>query len=264
MAGNIAAFGARSVRRAAERWFELRYGNETSGFSHHDDEDPGPEENLWYHPTEWLGLRRALRRLGPTGSDTLVDMGAGRGRAVLVAATMPFGQVIGVEIDEAWAQVARQAIERNRRTLACDNVDVVTANVLQYDPPDEATIVYLFCPFVGEVFQQFAERMLDFVDRVNRPVRMLYNYPFEHNRLIALQRFDVIDVCTAYWPARDVTGPYVSVTYLIRPQSSAAETAGSVLDGAAACWRGLYDPGMVVKRDSQRVFRSTPNWRPGD
>jgi hypothetical protein len=269
MPGSVAAIGARSVRRAGERWFELRYGTETSGFSFHNDDDPALRDDVWYHPSEWLGLRRALRRLRPTSSDTLVDMGSGRGRAVLVAATMPFRRVIGVEMDEVWAQIARQAIERNRHKLTCHSVEVVAANVLQFDVPDETTIVYLYCPFVGDVFQQFAERMLDFVDRVQRPVRMLYNYPFEHNRLIALQRFDVVDVCTANWPARDLTGPEVAVTYLIQPRSSAvvntsSVVVGSVLEGAASCWRGPYDPGFVLKRDSKRIFRSTPNWRPGD
>jgi precorrin-6B methylase 2 len=269
MAGSIAAIGARSVRRAGERWFELRYGIETSGFSYHDEDDPARCDDVWYHPSEWFGLRRALRRLRPTGSDTLVDMGAGRGRAVLVAATMPFGRVIGVEMDEGWAQIAREALERNRRRLKCQNVEVVAANVLQFDVPDETTIVYLYCPFVGDVFQRFAERMLDFVDRVQRPVRMVYNYPFEHNRLIALQRFDVVDVCPANWPARDLRRPEVAVTYLIQPRSSAVETAssavaGAALEGAASCWRGPYDPGFVLKRDSKRIFRSTPNWRPRD
>jgi len=147
-------------------------------------------------------------------------MGAGRGRAVLVAATLPFGRVIGVEINADWAEIARQAIERNRRRLACNDVEMVTANILQYDYPDDTTIVYLFCPFVGDTFQRFAERLLEFVDRVEHPVRLLYNYPFEHDRLIALQRFEVVDVCTAYWPARNLMGPEVIVTYLIQPRSS--------------------------------------------
>ena len=54
----------------AERWFELRYGTETSGFSDYDEDDPAVTENVWYHPTESLGLRRVLRQLRPSGSDT--------------------------------------------------------------------------------------------------------------------------------------------------------------------------------------------------
>ena len=97
---------------------------------------------------------------------------------------------------------------------------------------------------------------------------MVYNYPFEHSRLIALQRYEVIDVCTAYWPARDLTGPDVTITYLIRPRSSSAEASSALaqasLDGDALCWRGPYDPGFVLKRDAQHIFRRSPNWRPRD
>ncbi len=258
-----------TIRRLAERWFERRWGPETAGYWYPEEETGGevPDDLVWYDPTEWWGLRRALRRLHLTPSDVVVDIGSGKGRAVLVAASLPVGRVVGVELASSLTQIAGLAVERNRGRLACRAVDLVAADALEYDLPDDTTVVYLYCPFVGEAFAAFIARLLAFADRADHPVRLVYNYPFEHPFLNDTGRFRVVDVASAVWPESDLHSAEVIVTYDVLPGraeglGATSPTFGGRVPKGAECWLGPYDPGFSLQRTSGVVWRSSPNWRP--
>jgi predicted RNA methylase len=133
-------------------------------------------------------LRRALPRASVTPDDVFVDLGAGMGLVIYQAAKdYPFRRVVGVELSDSLSEVARQNIERNRHRLRCE-VEIVTADVVSYEFPDDATIVYLYNPFVGEVFRGAIERVLASYDRHPRDIRLLYANPVEHEILEATRR----------------------------------------------------------------------------
>ena len=46
-------------------------------------------------------------------------------------------------------------------------------------------MVYLYNPFTGLLFARFIERLLRSLERRPRPLRLVYNYPFEHDYVIA-------------------------------------------------------------------------------
>lgn len=87
--------------RPSEQWHERRLGIDTRreealhrfGFT-----DP---EFQAYPPISYPRLRAVMRTLTVrAGQDVFVDHGAGKGRVVAYAATMPFRRVIGVELIE--------------------------------------------------------------------------------------------------------------------------------------------------------------------
>lgn len=259
------------ARRLSERWFERRYGSETSGYWYPESETGRdvPADCVWYDPTEWWGLRRALRRLHLTSSDVVVDIGSGKGRAVLVVASLPVGRVVGLERAASLTEIAQLAVERNRGRLACSEVALVNADALEFDLPDDTTVVYLYCPFVGEVFAAFIARLLAFADRAEHPVRLVYNYPFEHPFLIGTGRFRVVDVASATWPESDLRSSNVIVTYDVLPAPTdgiavRSPGVGGWAPKGAECWLGPYDPGFVLQRAPGVVWRSSPKWRPAE
>ena len=56
--------------------------------------------------------------------------------------------------------------------------------MLEYEIPDDLSVVYLYNPFTGLLFARFIERLLRSLERRPRPLRLVYNYPFEHNYVI--------------------------------------------------------------------------------
>jgi SAM-dependent methyltransferase len=180
----------------AEREASRRFGDWRFGFPREaadnitlDTVGLGDESRVGHEPSPWFILRRILRRdeVGP--EDVFLDLGAGMGRVVLEAARLyPFKRAVGVELSEDFARVARTVIERNRDQLRCTHVEIVCADARYYRIPDDVTVVYLYNPFLGEVFAAAVHGMLASVDRRPRRLRIIYFNPEEHDQLVATRR----------------------------------------------------------------------------
>lgn len=88
-------------------------------------------------------------------SFTFVDYGAGKGRAMLLAAERPFAAVAGVEFaaelhDNAEMNIAQYP----RSSMRCRTVECVLTDATQVGPPDGASVHYFFNPFAREVFAE--------------------------------------------------------------------------------------------------------------
>jgi SAM-dependent methyltransferase len=243
------------TRRAAERVLEWRYGTETASHLYLEDLGLPAENRVWHDPSEWIPVRRALGRLGLERGDVFADLGSGLGRALLVAAEFPFDRVIGVELSEQMNEVARRNIERNGRRFRARSVEVVTADALDYEIPDDLTVAYLYCPFYGEIFARVLEKILASVDRRPRPLRLVYNYPAEQARLAACERVRLIDAIPGTWPRRSLTTPKTILTYLMLPsdETAAADLVRRYpprLRGAER-WLEPYDPGFGLEKPAR-------------
>jgi SAM-dependent methyltransferase len=91
---------------------------------------------------------------------TFLDIGAGKGRAVLLASEFPFRQVIGVELNPAMAAIARSNAEIWRRAHTADPtasatapIQIVEDDALNLAFPSTPTLVFLFHPFEDPVLK---------------------------------------------------------------------------------------------------------------
>lgn len=245
---------ARSLaRRAIEASLERRYGLDTADHVYLEDFGLETEERVWQDPSNWVALRRALARLAPSGADVFVDYGSGLGRALVVASGFPFRRVIGVEISEAMNERARANIARVASRARAGSVEVVTADALEFDPPADLTVAYFYCPFVGDVFDRVVQRLLRSLDAHPRPLRLVYNYPLEHVRLLRTGRVRVIDVVPGTWPARGDEPGNVIVTYLVCPADRRLAASYEALfpprvPRSRSAWLGEYEPGYVLEK----------------
>lgn len=242
--------------------YERRMGVATSGFEYLEDRGIEGGERAFYAPAHPVTTRAALERLAPSASDVFVDFGCGKGLAVLVAAELPFGRVLGVELAEDWAEEARQNVERARPRLRCPDVQIDTADVLEWEVPTDLSVVYLYCPFLGDVFSQALDRVIASYDTRRRPLRIVYNYPWEHNRLLATGRVGVIDVRPARWPSRPGwwMKPEVIVTYEVfgkgEPAPSPLPRRGLRFGEALERWSSPNDTRFVLRRPGQEPLLS--------
>lgn len=86
---------------------------------------------------------------------TFVDYGAGKGRAMLLAAEHPFAAVAGVEFalelhDNAEMNIAQYP----RSNMRCRNVECVLEDAVQVGPPEGSSVHYFFNPFARGVFAE--------------------------------------------------------------------------------------------------------------
>jgi SAM-dependent methyltransferase len=227
---------------------ELRYGIRTEGDVDLDELGVEGRGRMGYEGSHWIGVKHALARLDVTRDDVFADFGSGKGPAVLVAAGFPFKRAFGVELSEELTTLAQRNFERSRVKQVAGAVEFLTADVLEYELPDDLSVVYLYNPFTGLVFTRFVERLLQSVERTPRPMRVVYNYPFEHNHLIATGRFRPIDLSYSYWPAWKKRPGYVALTYeVLAPDGGGyGLTAGKRAPERLGPWASAHDPGWEL------------------
>ena len=174
----------RRAVRGAKAWpirlaFERGDMADTSSEVRLEEIGLGHPERTLYSPSSWLFLPRVMRSLEVRPSDVFVDCGSGKGRVVYQAARYPFGRVVGVEISEELNCVARANIERVRDRLRCRNVELVTADVFDYEIPDDMSYAYFYYPFFGEIFRAVVAKIAASIDRSPRKVTIIFTDPKE-------------------------------------------------------------------------------------
>jgi SAM-dependent methyltransferase len=195
-------WGDSKLEYAHHRVFERWYGIETGEHAYLDEMGVEGEGRAFYEGIGWLPLRRALAALEPGPGDVFVDLGSGKGQALVVAGQFPLARVIGVELADDLNEVARSNMAHARRRLRARDYEITTADVLKWPVPDDLSIVFMYCPFIGDLFSQAMDRIFESYDRNPRPLHLIYAFPWEHNRLLASGRVEVVDVHPAQWPSK--------------------------------------------------------------
>ena len=97
-----------------QRIFDLRLGVATTGRSLTKwDVYTVGGTNWAYEGRQWPAISFALRDLKPGPGDVFVDLGSGKGeRPCLMAARLPYGRVVGVEIDSELAESGQNNLAR--------------------------------------------------------------------------------------------------------------------------------------------------------
>ena len=102
-------------------------------------------------------LKRWLRSkpMAPVEEFTFIDVGAGMGRAMLLAAELPFRKLVGIELNPSLAEVAR----RNLKVLEADETRLASAKIICGDAvaasfPKGPCLAFLFNPFGEAVMRR--------------------------------------------------------------------------------------------------------------
>ena len=92
---------------------------------------------------------------------TFVDYGAGKGRAMLLAAEHPFAAIAGVEFAAELHDNARMNIAQYPRSnMRCRNVECVMVDAVEVGPPDGASVHFFFNPFARAVFAEVLNNLV--------------------------------------------------------------------------------------------------------
>jgi SAM-dependent methyltransferase len=156
--------------------FDERYGVDTGGLIGGGDLRSGHRNDVFntaYYGMAPSRFQQVMDRWladtthPPLETYSFVDLGCGKGRAVMMASEFGFRQVVGVELHPALAGIA----ERNLAVWtaagrAVRPVRIVCQEATEYVFPEGACLLYLFNPFAAPVMQRLIERIAaDFAGR---------------------------------------------------------------------------------------------------
>lgn len=192
----------RQLSRAYWRRFENRRGVDTAG-SIGEEELGVVDCGFGYEPIDYLTLRQAFATLPGTCRDGIfVDFGCGKGRALMYAAMRGFRTVCGVEFNEQLATTARS----NLSCLAEAEPgcwEVVHGDARDFFVPDEATVLFFYNPFGGQVLLQTLENVRRSLRRNPREVYIVYALPkFDANLMDGLpwlSAWQTVQTCNSDW-----------------------------------------------------------------
>jgi len=164
--------------------FDLEFGVRTSGLIAGRNLKCGSRADR--HNTAYFGVAPSVfhemialwRRSKPAGTIdqfTFVDIGAGMGRAVLLASEFPFRSVIGVELNPRLARIARKNVAHWKAAgLARAPVRVVCRDAVEFKIPPGPCVVFMFNPFGGPIMRRLLKTWSQTLARREDQLDILY------------------------------------------------------------------------------------------
>lgn len=173
--------------------FDLEFGVRTSGLVAGRNLKTGSRADK--HNTAYFGVAPSVLRemivrwrrakpVAPIDEFTFVDLGAGMGRALLIASQFPFRNVVGVELNPTLARIGRKNMALWRKAgRALAPMKMFCRDAVEFELPAGPCVVFLFNPFAAPVLRRLVkawsrsfagrERQLDILYVNNEQERIL-------------------------------------------------------------------------------------------
>jgi len=134
-----------------------------------------------YQPTEPALFREMLGGMDVDFRKfTFIDIGSGKGRALLMAADFPFHRVLGIELLPELYRIAQENINSYvSPSQQCFDVQSVCADAREFRFPPGPLLLYLFNPLPEPGLRQLLENLQQSLRENPRPIFLLY-----HNALL--------------------------------------------------------------------------------
>lgn len=126
----------------------------------------------------------------PFARFSFIDLGCGKGRALLLASRHPFQQILGVELDPALACIAQQNLRRfTAPWQQCHHLRVLHADATTVDLPLTPIVLFLYNPFLAPVLRRVLRRLERSLQHQPRELWLLYVNPEAAHALTSHPRF---------------------------------------------------------------------------
>jgi SAM-dependent methyltransferase len=169
----------------ADLSFDLRYGTDT--MRRVEVADLGAVGSNQHHSVHYQAsrakpLQRLLNSLNLPRDGVFVDLGCGKGRALLVAAECGFEHIVGVEFSPRLCECARQNVKTfKRRSGITAEIDIVLSDVADYRVQEAQCVFFMYNPFDDVVMNKVLSNIRRSVVFARRTVWLLYNTPRYHD-----------------------------------------------------------------------------------
>jgi SAM-dependent methyltransferase len=162
--------------------FDRQFGVDTSELIPAEDLSSGKQRDLYnagYFGVAPSVLRQILDRLPLDFEEhTFIDLGSGKGRALLIASEYPFRAIVGVELSPKLHAIAVDNMARCRGLAQrCRNVRFIEGDATEFVFPSGPLVIYLWNPFEGPVFASVLANLEAALMREPRPVFIVYIQP---------------------------------------------------------------------------------------
>ncbi len=147
--------------------FDAEHGTDTGALIPGEDLQTGHRHDRYitaYHGTAPSLFHKVMAHwravaIHPVERTAFVDIGAGKGRAMLLASSMPFRRIVGVELHPMLAAAMRENVDRWLATHATSPMRVDEADAMTLRMPTGPCCLFLFNPFDLVLMDRFLDRL---------------------------------------------------------------------------------------------------------
>ena len=131
------------------------------------------EKSNWNSNSGGPELDVVLNTLSILSTDNALDVGCGKGGAMITMACHPFARVDGIEISLELVKIARENIRR----LRIENATVYLGDAATFDRYADYNLYYMYNPFPEEVMRKVMSRIAISLNVRNRRATLIYKNP---------------------------------------------------------------------------------------
>lgn len=174
-------FGNQLFIRRAEA-FDKKYNVETARevrLHELEIDSPNVKHGVFYAGTDPKSFRAVLDNLKIKFEDfVFIDLGSGKGRALLMASERPFKRIIGVEFAAELNDIARKNILNFKSPdLQCRHIEAVCQDATLFVPPLEPCLFYVFNAFHARIVAEVLENIERSYHENPRDIYFIYANP---------------------------------------------------------------------------------------
>jgi hypothetical protein len=166
----------RSYFEERKEAFDARFGTDTAAPFFGSDHKPGA---YFYVATTASLIYEILTSLAlPPDTFAFVDMGSGKGRALLVASEFAFARIVGIELSAHLHRTAQENIKRySPPSQQCTAFELHCMNVVDYAYGPEPVVLFLFDPFDRATLRSVVANLEASLGANPRDAYVVYIYP---------------------------------------------------------------------------------------
>lgn len=161
-----------------------------------------------YQPTEPALFHEMLSALPVHWADfTFIDLGSGKGRALLMASDYPFRRILGVELLPELHRIAQENLRKySSPAQKCFALESLCADAREFDFPPEPMVLYLFNPLPAAGLATVLRNLERSLHEHPRSVVVLYHHPLHAEILAGSERLRPACGTHQYTVYQSVTG----------------------------------------------------------
>jgi SAM-dependent methyltransferase len=132
-----------------------------------------------YQPSDPLTFHQVMSRLPiDFRRFTFVDLGSGKGRALLMASDYPFRRIIGVELLPELHAIAQDNVRHySSDRQQCHHFELHCADARRFQLPPEPLVIFLFNPFPDDILGEVMTGIERSIREAPRPILVAYQNP---------------------------------------------------------------------------------------
>ena len=107
-----------------------------------------------------------------------IDLGSGKGRALMLASAYPFKKIIGVEFSPELHTIAKSNVKSIiEKKQIPDNFELHCMDAESFDFPKENIVLFLYNPFHGKVMLSIVNKINVFIEKCPFQMTIMYRNP---------------------------------------------------------------------------------------